>query len=89
MGPSGRAVDELDGGDASRHRELRVEGHMELHASTDHTLDDVTVDDEEAPPREVERSLVPGSRRVAVISHRLWTTHFDNDSEIIGRTIAL
>jgi len=30
-----------------------------------------------------------GSRRVVVISHRLWTTHFDNDSEIIGRTIAL
>ena len=32
---------------------------------------------------------IPGSRRVVVISHRLWTTHFDNDSEIIGRTIAL
>jgi hypothetical protein len=41
MRPSGSAVDELDGSNASLHAKLCVKWDVELHPSTDHTLDDV------------------------------------------------
>jgi len=36
-----------------------------------------------------EEDHTPGAHPVAVVSHKLWQRHFNSDSEVIGKTIAL